>query len=30
MKRRVVAALWAAIGFLAYGCGVTPETLVEP
>jgi len=25
-----VAALWAAIGFLAYGCGVTPATLVEP
>jgi len=30
MTRRVIAALWAAIGFLAYGGGVTPATLIEP
>ena len=29
MKRRVLSALWAAIEFLAYGCGVTPATFAE-
>ena len=29
MQRRLLAALWTALGFLATGCGVTSEMLAD-